>query len=89
MEKVIIKDSPFNIKKAKILQSRKMTDGVKFFEIALMNGETLNHEPGQFVMVSLFGIGKSPFPFVHHQHDVIPLRSVSRRLGRLPRAYTG
>ena len=60
MEKVIIKDSPYNIKKAKILQSRKMTDGVKFFEIALMNGETLNHEPGQFVMVSLFGIGEVP-----------------------------
>ena len=60
MEKVIIKDSLFSIKRAKILKSRKMTDDVKLFEIALMNGESLDHEPGQFVMVSLLGIGEVP-----------------------------
>jgi sulfhydrogenase subunit gamma (sulfur reductase) len=60
MEKVIIKDSPYRLKRAKILRSKKMTDDVKFFEISLMNGESLNHEPGQFVMVSLLGIGEVP-----------------------------
>jgi NAD(P)H-flavin reductase len=60
MGKVIIKDSLYSIKRAKILQSRKMTDDVKFFKIALMNGESLDHEPGQFVMVSLLGIGEVP-----------------------------
>jgi len=60
MEKVIIKDSPYSIKRAKILQATKMTDNVKFFEIALMSGKSLHHETGQFVMVSLLGIGEVP-----------------------------
>ena len=60
MEKVVIKDSSYRIKKAKILQAEKITEKEKIFEIALKNGEGLDHEPGQFVMVSLLGIGEIP-----------------------------
>ena len=60
MEKVAIKDSGYILKKAKILQTKKLTANEKFFEIALRNRETLNHEPGQFIMVSLLGIGEVP-----------------------------
>ncbi|MBM4135389.1 MAG: oxidoreductase [Nitrospira sp.] len=60
MEKVAIKDSSYRLKKAKILQTKKLTANEKFFEIALMDGERLDYEPGQFIMVSLLGIGEVP-----------------------------
>jgi sulfite reductase subunit B len=60
MEKVAIKDSSYILKKAKILKTKKLTANEKFFEIALRNRETLDHEPGQFIMVSLLGVGEVP-----------------------------
>lgn len=60
MEKLVLQDSDYKIKKAKILSARQMTDFEKFFEITLENGDNLGHEPGQFVNVSIFGIGEAP-----------------------------
>jgi len=60
MEKVVIKDSTYRLKKAKILQTKKLTANEMLFETALADGEVLDHEPGQFVMVSLLGIGEVP-----------------------------
>ena len=37
-----------------------MTKIEKFFEIALADEEPLGHDPGQFVEVSLFGVGEAP-----------------------------
>ncbi|KPK45504.1 MAG: oxidoreductase, partial [Nitrospira bacterium SM23_35] len=48
------------MKKAMILQTKKLTTNEKFFEIALKDGSALDHEPGQFIMISLLGIGESP-----------------------------
>ena len=60
MEKVVIKDSTYRLKKAKILQTKKLTANEMLFEVTLADGEVLDHEPGQFVMVSLLGIGEVP-----------------------------
>ncbi len=60
MEKVSLKDSGYRLKKSKILHARKLTAHEKFFEIALRDGSSLDHEPGQFIMVSLPGIGEVP-----------------------------
>jgi sulfhydrogenase subunit gamma (sulfur reductase) len=60
MEKVVIKDSTYRLKKAKILQTKKLTANEMLFKVALADGEVLDHEPGQFVMVSLLGIGEIP-----------------------------
>jgi len=60
MEKVVIKDSGYRLKKATILRTKNLTRNEKFFEIALKDGSSLDHEPGQFIMVSLLGIGESP-----------------------------
>lgn len=60
MEKVVIKDSNYRIRKAKILRAKQLTKMEKLFEIALDGGESLDHEPGQFVMVSLLGVGEAP-----------------------------
>ena len=60
MEKVALKDSSYKLKRAKILQTKKLTAHEKFFKIALRDGSPLDHEPGQFIMVSLLGIGEVP-----------------------------
>ncbi|MFA5928805.1 MAG: FAD/NAD(P)-binding protein [Candidatus Margulisiibacteriota bacterium] len=58
--KIIIKDSEYNIKPAKIIGIRDLTSTEKLFEIAYVDGESLNHDPGQFVEVSIFGAGEAP-----------------------------
>ncbi|OGC22321.1 oxidoreductase [candidate division WOR-1 bacterium RIFOXYB2_FULL_42_35] len=60
MKAVKIKDSEYEIKKGKILKAKMLTTMEKYFEIALPGGESLDHEPGQFVEVSILGIGEAP-----------------------------
>ncbi len=60
MKKEIIKNSEYEVKKAKVLRTKKMTNKETLFEIALPNAESLDHDPGQFVEVSLFGVGEAP-----------------------------
>jgi sulfhydrogenase subunit gamma (sulfur reductase) len=43
-----------------VLKTRQMTALEKLFTIELPDGFTLNHKPGQFVEVSLLGIGEAP-----------------------------
>ena len=45
---------------AKITAVRSLTELEKLFTIELPYGLTLDHDPGQFVQVSLFGIGEAP-----------------------------
>jgi sulfite reductase subunit B len=45
---------------AEIVRTEQLTKMEKLFEIKLKNGQDLGHQPGQFVEVSLFGIGESP-----------------------------
>src|SRR4030042_5434580 len=60
MEKVALSDSGYRLKRAKILRTKNLTENEKFFEMALGDGQTLDHEPGQFIMTSLLGIGEVP-----------------------------
>jgi len=45
---------------AKIVDMRDLTEQEKLFTIALPDTLSLNHKPGQFIQVSLFGIGEAP-----------------------------
>ncbi|MFO0754054.1 MAG: FAD/NAD(P)-binding protein [Thermodesulfovibrionales bacterium] len=60
MERVVIKESNYNVRKGKILRTKKLTPQEKLFEVALEGGVSLDHDPGQFVMVSVFGVGEVP-----------------------------
>ena len=46
--------------KAKIKKVVQMTELEKFFEIELEDREQFKYDPGQFVMVSVFGYGEAP-----------------------------
>ncbi len=45
---------------AKILDVRQLTHIEKLFTIELPNGMSLGHRPGQFVELSVFGVGEAP-----------------------------
>ena len=45
---------------AEIIRTEQLTKMEKLFEIRLLNGQDLGHQPGQFVEVSLLGIGEAP-----------------------------
>ncbi|MDP8262213.1 MAG: FAD/NAD(P)-binding protein [Candidatus Ancaeobacter aquaticus] len=60
MKQQTLVDSPYNVMTGKILNAKQMTKLEKYFEIILPNGKDLSHEPGQFVMVSIPGIGEAP-----------------------------
>lgn len=60
MQKEIINNSGYEIKRASIVGAKQMTAAEKFFRLRLRDNEDLGHDPGQFVQVSLFGIGEAP-----------------------------
>ena len=45
---------------ARVAEARQMTSTERFLRIEFLDGGELGHEPGQFVEVSLFGIGEAP-----------------------------
>jgi len=45
---------------ATVKSIKDLTAREKLFEISLNNGQPLGHKPGQFVEVSIFGIGEAP-----------------------------
>jgi sulfhydrogenase subunit gamma (sulfur reductase) len=55
-----MKTSPYKPMKGKLVEARMLSDKEKFFRIELEGKINLAHEPGQFVMVSIFGVGEAP-----------------------------
>ena len=45
---------------AKVIDIQQLTEMEKLFELQLPDGAALGHDPGQFVQVSLMGIGECP-----------------------------
>ena len=43
-----------------ITQIKQFTEKEKWFEITMPEGMDLQHQPGQFVEISIFGIGEAP-----------------------------
>lgn len=86
MCKTTLKDSEYEIKKAKILKAKQLTPAEKYFEIALPGGESLDHEPGQFVEVSLLGIGEAPISISSSPTKLGSFELVVRNVGKLTAA---
>ena len=52
--------SPYLPSWAEISGIEKLTESEKLFELHLENGKPLGHKPGQFVEVSIMGVGEAP-----------------------------
>ncbi len=56
--------NPYEMQRARIVRIYRLTDDVKFFQVRPYMGTEvceLNYRPGQFMMISLPGIGEAPF----------------------------
>ncbi|MGA2193372.1 MAG: FAD/NAD(P)-binding protein [Nitrospirota bacterium] len=53
-------DSIYLPRPAEIVEAKQVTTREKFFRLRLSDGSRLGHVPGQFVEVSILGIGESP-----------------------------
>ena len=86
MKKQTLKDSPYVIQKGKILRMKKLTDMETYFEIALPGGHNLGHEPGQFVQVSILGVGEAPISVSSSPTKLGSFELVVRRVGKFTQA---
>ncbi len=66
-----------------ILETHDMTEQNKFFRVEL--SKPLQHKPGQFVMVSIMGVGEAPISISNGPTQQSILEMVIRRTGRLTR----
>jgi len=84
--KTILKDSLYTQVRGKILRIRQLTELEKLFEIALLEGQSLDHEPGQFVLISIFGVGEAPFSVCSSPTKRDSFEITVRKVGRLTSA---
>lgn len=59
-EKIVNVEPVYSPRAAVIVKTKQMTANEKFFEIKFDDGQPLGHQPGQFVQLSIFGIGEAP-----------------------------
>ena len=78
-----MKTSPYKPMKAKIVDAKMLTEKEKFFRIELEDKIELGHEPGQFVMVSIFGFGEAPISICSSPDDRGYFEMTVRAVGSL------
>jgi len=70
-------------RKATIKRIKKLTETETLFEIILDDKKPLNHKPGQFVEVSIFGIGEAPISISSAPSDDPSFEIVVRKVGNV------
>ncbi len=68
---------------AKIKKIKKLTEKETFFEIELDDKKPLGHKPGQFVEVSVFGIGEAPISISSPPSNKPSFEIVVRKVGNV------
>lgn len=68
---------------ATIRNIKKLTNKEKLFEIELDDKKSLGHSPGQFVEISIFGIGESPISISSSPTDKPTFQLVIRKVGNV------
>lgn len=86
MTKMMISNSEYEIKKAKVTKIMTLTPQEKLFEITLADNHNLDHEPGQFVEVSILGAGEAPISLASSPTQLKSFELVVRAVGRLSEA---
>jgi sulfhydrogenase subunit gamma (sulfur reductase) len=71
---------------ARVVKAYQMRPTEAFLEIELANGRPLNHSPGQFVMVSVFGHGEAPISICSSPSHQESFELCVRAVGNLSRA---
>jgi sulfhydrogenase subunit gamma (sulfur reductase) len=69
-----------------LVKVEKLTEQETFFEVKLPKGRDLGHQPGQFVQVSLYGIGEAPISISSSPLKKGSFEMVVRRVGNVTAA---
>ncbi|MGE4297138.1 MAG: FAD/NAD(P)-binding protein [Desulfovibrionaceae bacterium] len=79
--------SPYVPRPCTLVKKEALSDFVTLFEFSPDNGRPLAHKPGQFVMVSQYGVGEAPFsvtsPPIRDNHN---FELAVRRIGTVTNA---
>ena len=86
MNQAVPKISPYLPKWAEITRIEDLTQSEKLFEIQLESGEPLGHLPGQFVELSIMGIGEAPISISSAHRDDHSFELAIRKVGNLTKA---
>jgi NAD(P)H-flavin reductase/CheY-like chemotaxis protein len=61
LREVPVKTELYTPRPAELVRVESLTPREKLFEVRLKDGKKLGHRPGQFIEISVMGIGESPF----------------------------
>lgn len=78
--------SPYLPKWAEIFRIEDLTGTEKLFEMHLLSGEPLGHNPGQFVELSVMGIGEAPISVSSAPRQTNSFELAIRKVGNLTNA---
>ncbi|MFA5039390.1 MAG: FAD/NAD(P)-binding protein [Candidatus Omnitrophota bacterium] len=81
----LLKTSPYKPVRGHIIKAQQVTEFEKLFRIELA-GQDLEHTPGQFVQVSLFGVGEAPISVCSSPTEKGFFELTVRRVGTLTSA---
>jgi len=73
-------------KLAKIVEIVEMTAIEKMFKLEFLDGSTLSFKPGQFVEISVMGVGEAPISICKSPTRSGPLEIIVRKVGRVTKA---
>ena len=83
METISINSSAYRTMRGRIVAITSLTELENLYEVVLDDDETLDHDPGQFVTVSLFGVGEAPISICSSPTNYRSFELCIRRAGRL------
>ena len=89
MNQPTLDGSPYLPKWAEISRIEKLTESEKLFQLRLSNGKPLGHQPGQFVEVSVMGIGEAPISISSPPINDNSFELAVRKVGNLTNAMHG
>ncbi len=86
--------SPYVPRPATLVAKNTLSEYVTLFEFAQDSGKTLAHRPGQFIQVSIYGVGEAPFsvsspPQSDHHHFELAVRRTGSVTNALHNLQTG
>lgn len=81
--------SPYLPRWAEISRIEDLTETEKLFELHLASGEPLGHNAGQFVELSVMGIGEAPISISSAPRDTNSFELAIRKVGSLTSAMHG
>jgi NAD(P)H-flavin reductase len=81
--------SPYVPRPATLISKSPLSDLVTLYEFTLDNGKNLAHKPGQFIMLSIYGVGEAPFSVSSAPvKDSLVFELAVRRIGTVTKALS-